>query len=182
MMGTNLIWWLSLSSNNERATTAIKDTAAMMRSWTRNVPKELVPILSFSVIKLKKSTPKMSEKLLSYTTNSRNRGGRPFTVGIAMALLITQRGIAFARLSLKVLLPKYWNKPARINARAKIGRVPPRSDLMIRGFVELFNSSSRAPSRTIRIKPIVPRIGKIGPKLGSKISNRSETILKNSTE
>jgi len=38
------------------------------------------------------------------------------------------------------------------------------------GSLDLFNSNSREPSKTIKIKPIVPKNGKTGERLGIEIS------------
>lgn len=42
------------------------------------------------------------------------------------------------------------------------------------GSFDLFISNSSEPSKTIRIKPMVPKIGKIGCKLGTEISRFSD--------
>ena len=52
-------------------------------------------ILSFNVIKLNRITPKISERLLSYVTNSLSRDSNILALGIATELLITARGMAF---------------------------------------------------------------------------------------
>jgi len=41
---------------------------------------------------------------------------------MAIALLTTQSGITFMRLFLNAVSPKYWNTPAKKNARINIGK------------------------------------------------------------
>ena len=48
-------------------------------------------------------------------------------------------------------------------------------DLRIKGSFDLFISNSKEPSKTIRIKPIVPKIGSIGFKFGIEIFRLSVT-------
>jgi hypothetical protein len=54
-------------------------------------------IISFVSIKLKNRTPNISEKLLSYTTNSFKEESNVRTLGIAMALLIMLKGTELRR-------------------------------------------------------------------------------------
>ena len=53
-------------------------------------------MLSFKVMKLKNITPKISDILLSYVTNSLSDFIKYFALGIAIELLIIANGIAFA--------------------------------------------------------------------------------------
>mgnify|MGYP007030484248 CR=1 FL=1 len=57
-------------------------------------------------MKLKRITPKISDKLLSYVINSLFLEIKFFALGIATALLIIAKGIALIRPTLIVVLPK----------------------------------------------------------------------------
>jgi hypothetical protein len=99
-------------------------------------------------------------------TNSRFDIDKPFTLGMAIALLIIHNGIAFIKLFLNEYCPKCINKKARIKLRINIGNKASKSDLPITGNFCLFNSNSREPSSTISISPIVPKMGKIDVRFG----------------
>ena len=68
----------------------------MKKSSTKKSEKDLLPTLSFRVIKLKKTTPKISLRLLSYVMNSLLNLPKFCALGIAIALLIMAKGMALA--------------------------------------------------------------------------------------
>lgn len=83
-----------------------------------------------------------------------------------MALLITQNGIAFVKLSLSPKCPNYLNANASKKAKAIIETKAPKNDFLISPNLDLLSSSSNEPSRTMRIRPTVPKTGRIGEKSG----------------
>jgi hypothetical protein len=58
-----------------------------------------------------------------------------------------------------------------------IGRKARRDDFLTIGSLERVNSSSKEPSNTIKINPIVPKMGKIDVRLGIEISKKEEACL-----
>lgn len=62
-------------------------------------------------------------------------------------------------------------------ANKTIGSRATMKDFFTNENFEGFNSSSREPSNTIRINPIVPKIGKIGLRLGILIPTVVEICL-----
>src|SRR6187402_764820 len=94
IMGEYVIWCLILPKRNDNDSTAKKEITIISMSCRENFPKARKLIRLFWSIKLKKRTPKMSDKLLSYTINSLLNEVRFLTLGMAIALLITQKGIA----------------------------------------------------------------------------------------
>lgn len=83
-----------------------------------------------------------------------------------MALLITQNGIAFVKLSFSPKWPKCLKENASRNAKAIIGIKAPKNDFLISPNLDLLSSSSNEPSSTIRISPTVPNTGRTGEKSG----------------
>lgn len=65
MIGINFIWCFILCKNKASANVDIKETANIISNSKIKWRTEDEPKLSFSVIKLKKMTPKISDKLLS---------------------------------------------------------------------------------------------------------------------
>jgi len=78
---------------------------------------------------------------------------------MATELLITQIGIAFKRLCLNDIPPKYWNAYETIKDKANVEMKELKNDFLISLNLDLFSSNSRAPSNTISINPNVPKIG-----------------------
>jgi hypothetical protein len=58
-----------------------------------------------------------------------------------------------------------------------IGRNAKRDDFLTMGSLERVNSSSNEPSKTIKIKPIVPKMGSIDVRLGIEISKKEEACF-----
>ena len=94
-----------------------------------------------------------------------------------MALLITQNGIAFIKLSLSPLCPKYLNANASRKAKPIIGIKAPKKDFLISPNLDLLSSSSNEPSSTIKINPTVPKTGRTGEKFGSCMLNHTVSCL-----
>ena len=140
---------------------AIKEIIIIISNCKVKWSNDCESIISFNRRKLKISTPKISDKLLSYVINSLLNGDKFRTLGIAMALLIIQNGIALVRLSLNPKPPKYSNANANPKAMPAIVNIAPKKDFRISFSFDLFSSSSRDPSRTIKISPIVPKTGRI---------------------
>ena len=103
--------------------------------------------------------PKMSENVDSYTTNSFSRFKSPAADGIATALLIMARGIAKI---MAVLCSRFkmFSKAQLTAMMLSIKmRAAAKNPLRITGSFSLLISSSNAPSKTIKIKPTVPKTG-----------------------
>jgi hypothetical protein len=79
---------------------------------------------------------------------------------MATELLITQIGIAFNRLCLNDIPPKYWKAYEIIKDKASMEIKELKNDFFIRFNFDLFSSSSSAPSNTISINPNVPNMGR----------------------
>jgi hypothetical protein len=110
--------------------------------------------------------PKISEKELSYTTNSFSSDLRKTADGIAIELLIIPRGIPFNRESLtekpKNSTKKYVKTAVNVANNMKAEEI----DLTI-SFLFLFSSfRSRLASMIIIIRPSVPITGRRGFILG----------------
>ena len=58
-----------------------------------------------------------------------------------------------------------------------IGKKASNEDFPTKGNLDLFNSNSSEPSKTINISPIVPKIGRIGVRSGIESSSRAELCL-----
>ena len=95
------------------------------------------------------------------------------TLGMAIALLITQIGIALTKAILREICSKFWNKSATMNAKASIGSNALSDDFLINDSLDLLSSSSNEPSKTIKIRPMVPSIGNSGFKSGICMWNKS---------
>ncbi|MEO7174161.1 MAG: hypothetical protein ABI002_00120, partial [Saprospiraceae bacterium] len=80
-------------------------------------------------------------------------------------------------LSLNEASPKYWNKNESKNAKASSGKIAVKRDFLIRGAFDLLNSSSRDPSKTIKISPTVPSNGSMGVKSGILIAKNCVKYL-----
>ena len=93
-----------------------------------------------------------------------------WALGIAIALLIIAKGIAFASPILNVVFPKYWKAKASPKLNNNIGRNAIRDVFPTKGNFDLLSSNSNEPSKTISINPIVPKIGKDVDKSGIGIS------------
>lgn len=92
--------------------------------------------------------------------------------GMAIAELIIPSGTAFKKQRRRSAPVWYWKKkviPAVVNSKMK--NAEPKERLISEDFSRS-SLSSRAPSNTIRIKPIVPTRGRIGSKLGIGISSQ----------
>jgi hypothetical protein len=96
---------------------------------------------------------------------------------MAIALLITQNGMALVKLFLSPKFPTYLKANARRNAKAIIGIKAQKKDFLINPNLVLLSSSSNEPSSTIKISPIVPKTGRTDEKLGSRISNHTVSCL-----
>lgn len=83
-----------------------------------------------------------------------------------MALLIIAKGMALANAILKDTPPKYWKAQASAILKTSNGTNAKKEDLWITVSLDLLISNSNEPSNTIKIKPIVPKIGKIGFRFG----------------
>jgi hypothetical protein len=93
-------------------------------------------------------------------------------VGIAIALLMTAKGMAFVKLSLNEESAYTPNNAAIIKDNASMGSNAPRKDFFMRLIFDLFNSNSSTPSSTIRISPRVPKTGRNVERFGSLISKK----------
>ena len=87
-------------------------------------------------------------------------------LGIAIALLIIHNGTAFIKSVLKGTSDIREKKKAIKNDSRSIGINDPQIDLLISPTFEACNFNSRDPSSTIKIKPMVPRMGNTGCRLG----------------
>ena len=85
----------------------IKEITKIIIVSEKNLAYVLNPKLVLKNIKLKKITPNISDKLVSYVTNSLIPLFKFQTEGIAMALLIILNGIALIRHVLKGIFVKY---------------------------------------------------------------------------
>jgi hypothetical protein len=85
---------------------AINEMIRMTAISIAKCRKEVAPISAFSVMKLKNRTPKISDRLLSYVTNSFSFDAKFLTLGIAIELLMIASGIALASPTLRDTLPK----------------------------------------------------------------------------
>ena len=78
---------------------------------------------------------------------------------MATALLIMDSGIAYKTASLVSI----WNKNPKSHCKSQILAIKiknaARNPFKIKGNFSKLISSSKAPSKTIRIKPIVPKTG-----------------------
>ena len=88
------------------------------------------------------------------------------TVGMAIAELITHKGKAFIILILVAVKPKFSNKITIKTISTNIGSKAAIPDLSIKARFFFLNSNSKAPSKTISIKPTVPSRGKAGVRSG----------------
>lgn len=170
-MGLYLIWWSTLVNNKDKPIVAMNDNTVIILISIKNSMSESVLMLLFSATKLKNNTPRISDKLVSKITNSRIPELKDLTVGMAMALLITQNGSANIRLFLNVYPPIYWNKYANAKANTTIGTSATTIDFLIIGNLVLSTFNSNDPSNTISINPTVPKTGSSGFRLGTLILN-----------
>ena len=110
--------------------------------------------------------PKMSEKVLSYTMNSRDAGDSPPTLGMMMALLMMDSGMPYTT-ALTMGMPKAKCKnPAMapvLSANATSARVALRK---IRVSLSRRSSNSSAASNTMKINPTVPSSSNTNPSKG----------------
>ena len=85
---------------------------------------------------------------------------------MAMALLIMHNGTALIKSVLKGTSDIREKKKAIKNDNRSMGINAPQMDLLISPTFDACNFNSREPSSTIKIKPIVPRIGNTGCRFG----------------
>ena len=87
-------------------------------------------------------------------------------LGIAIALLIIHKGTAFMSNVLKGTSDINEKKKAIKNDSRSIGIKEPNMDFLMSPVFDGCNFNSKDPSSTIKIKPIVPKIGSTGCKFG----------------
>ena len=100
-----------------------------------------------------------------------------FALGMAMELLITASGTMFARETLKSYPPISLMAKAPKNEKASMGKSATANDFFTSESFDLFSSSSREPSSTINISPMVPSIGNACVRFGICISKLSEACF-----
>ena len=89
------------------------------------------------------------------------------TLGIAMALLMIQKGMVLIRLSRSEYFPIIINISAINIDVTSMGINAPRNDLFISLIFDLLKLSSKEPSSTMRMSPMVPNTGNRIEKSGS---------------
>ena len=103
--------------------------------------------------------PKMSENVDSYTTNSFSRFKSPAVEGIATALLIMAKGMANTIAALCSRFKMFSKAQLTVMMLSIKMRAAAAKPFKITGSFSLLISSSNAPSRTIKIRPTVPKTG-----------------------
>ena len=100
--------------------------------------------------------PKMSENVLSYTMNSRSFSSRPATLGMMMALLMIDSGMAYTQPS-NVGMPMDMLRKAAMAAELPSNANSAMVALLtIKGILSRVKSNSSAASSTMNINPMVP--------------------------
>ncbi len=106
--------------------------------------------------------PRMSEKVLSYTINSFLLPGKPPTLGIMMALLIMEIGMAYTNDTNGSLSMKKLMTIATTNVDRSKATKATRNDFQMMGHFSLVSSNSSAASSTIIISPTMPNTSSVG--------------------
>jgi hypothetical protein len=109
--------------------------------------------------------------------NSLFLGNKFCALEIAMALLTMANGIALASPILKLTFPKNIKADARLALKINMGISAIKEDFPIYLNFDLLNSNSKEPSRTIKIKPMAPKKGRIGDKSGTIMEKIMEACL-----
>jgi hypothetical protein len=120
-------------------------------------------------MKSKTRIPKISEKELSYTTNSLSSGFRNTVAGIAIELLIIPGGIEFKRASLRGTPQNSVSIQVKAATKMQKSRIAELIDLKISFLFRLSSLRSRLASITIMIRPRVPMTGRTGRRFGISI-------------
>ena len=156
-------------NKNANPIVTTKVIASMSNNCRLKLPTDSDPILSLRVIKLKRITPKISDKLLSYVINSLLLANKCAALGMAIALLMIANGIALANPFFNGT-PSYCCSIYAIpNASINIGINAITAAFPMTFNLDALNSSSKDPSRTIRINPMVPSKGSVGARSGIDI-------------